>query len=460
MRRFILMIITLATVLCGCQKEDIAELPSGSEDRESVVTFNLFSENIDVIQTKALTPERERCIQEANIYCFNTVTGKCQWVYMTGTTAVNMKLTEGIWDVYVTANNGRFQTDNRAEVEKITHTIVSESDLEKNNVLPMQTKTRITVRGNMKVPITLTRIVAKVNVSVTVAAALRAKIRLQSISLKNVPGNCTYFKNNTPTSGMINYSERSCTNGTATSFYMLENCQGTNNAISDQRYKGRENAPKSASYLHIKAATDDELLDYYIYLGANNTTDFNVEGNKNYVVNINITGINETDWRVSVVEIPKNISVSLTCAHYKETVYLPVEPGVGTVHAGADRDITVTVNLSRPSRRNVRIGVLGAIYIDGIPNLYIDYNATSGAGERLWPTDYLVTIPAGSTSATKQLSKLKFRQGGIMAGFPSPSHCLIREVVKESGDVNNYLITSMDEPFSYDVEHIKSYPKD
>lgn len=389
MRYLILIMSILTTALYSCQKDDLTELPS--EDNESAITFNLQSDNIDVVQTRTLTPEREKYIREANIYCFNTITGKCQWVYMTGTTTVKMKLSEGVWDVYVTANNGRFQTDNRAEVENISPTIAAEADLERYDVLPMKAKTTITVSGNIQVPITLTRIVAKVEVSVTVASALRDKIHLQNISLKNVPSGCTYFKSNAPVSGMIDYADRTCTNGTATSFYMLENCQGTNNAISDQRYKGRDNAPKNASYLHIKAATDDKLLDYYIYLGANNTTDFNVAGNKNYVVKINITGINETDWRVEVGDLTK-ITVKITQADRTTVNYR-----VDGKFIASDNTLDVAVELSKPSLWDITIPIQGVLFLFD-DRVIIPENDVA---KQFFP-NARITIPAGSTKVMQR----------------------------------------------------------
>lgn len=272
----------------SCQKEELAEPPLRGSGKEATITFTLQPDQTDVVEmnSKALNPEREKYLRNAEIFCYDNKTDRCTWVWASGTNTVKLNLTEGSWDIYVLGNHeDRLETMPRSELERITKEITSEADLEKYSCLPMRGKITLEVTGNMRVPIVLTRIVAKVDVSITVAAAVSAEIRLQSIQLVNAPSSCTYFKTNSPTSGMISYSERVCTNGTATSFYMLENCQGTNNAISDQKYKGRDNAPANSSYLHVKAETDDALLDYYIYLGANNTTDFNVVGNKNYVIN-------------------------------------------------------------------------------------------------------------------------------------------------------------------------------
>lgn len=301
----------------SCQKEELAEPPLRESGKEATITFTLQPDQTDVVEmnSKALNPEREKYLRNAEIFCYDNKTDRCTWVWASGTNTVKLNLTEGSWDIYVLGNHeDRLETMPRSELERITKEITSEADLEKYSCLPMRGKITLEVTGNMRVPIVLTRIVAKIEVSTTVSAAVSAEIRLQSIQLVNAPSSCTYFKTNSPTSGMISYSERVCTNGTATSFYMLENCQGTNNDISDQKYKGRENAPKNSTYLHIKAETNDKQLDYYIYLGANNTTDFNVSGNKNYVITVNIQGVNDADWRVD--------ATTLTLSPFNDSYYL------------------------------------------------------------------------------------------------------------------------------------------
>ncbi|MEF2793658.1 MAG: hypothetical protein U0N09_12985, partial [Alistipes dispar] len=81
--------------------------------------------------------------------------------------------------------------------------------------------------------------------------------------------------------------------------YLLPNRQGTVSSITDQRQKNPDNAPANASYLLIRAVRGSKVLAYYIYLGGNNTSDFNVRANCHYRINISILGDKEVDTRIS-----------------------------------------------------------------------------------------------------------------------------------------------------------------
>lgn len=83
-------------------------------------------------------------------------------------------------------------------------------------------------------------------------------------------------------------------------FYMLSNRRGENSTIKDQKQKNAENAPKNASFFRIRGRSgENKIVDYIVYLGANNTSDFNVWPNEAHTYNITLSGDNETDTRIS-----------------------------------------------------------------------------------------------------------------------------------------------------------------
>ena len=287
MNKLYAIVGVLILMLAGCQKQVKRSSPeSGSEG--FAVQVSLIPENVQSVelQSKSLTPDQEKSIRDANIYCFHKTTGICKRAFI-GKNSASLNLIGGVWDLFVIANHGSdLGVKTRAQVEALAMSVSSEADLRRNSVLPMSGTKTITVSGKTSVLIQVSRIVAKVDVSVTVDPALVSRIKLKSISLVNVPGRCGYFQTNAPKSGMITYPEQSCVNGVSTSFYMFENRQGVNSAVTDQKYKGKSNAPAYATYIHIKAEMDGAALDYYIYPGENNTTDFNIKGNKSYVISI------------------------------------------------------------------------------------------------------------------------------------------------------------------------------
>ena len=81
--------------------------------------------------------------------------------------------------------------------------------------------------------------------------------------------------------------------------YVFENMQGCVPGITSQADKSILNAPENASYLLIRAVRGDKVLSYSIYLGENNTDNFDVERNTHQTFNITIRGDNEVDTRIS-----------------------------------------------------------------------------------------------------------------------------------------------------------------
>ena len=80
--------------------------------------------------------------------------------------------------------------------------------------------------------------------------------------------------------------------------YMPQNCQGIVASVTDQRLKDADHAPQYATYLMIRAVRENKVLEYRVYLGENNTTDFNVRRNTRYSLDITIEGESEVDTRV------------------------------------------------------------------------------------------------------------------------------------------------------------------
>ena len=62
----------------------------------------------------------------------------------------------------------------------------------------------------------------------------------------------------------------------AATYYLLENRQGEVAGIGSQQQKDQTRAPEHATYIAIAGEADGTQVVYRIYLGANNTTDFNV----------------------------------------------------------------------------------------------------------------------------------------------------------------------------------------
>lgn len=80
--------------------------------------------------------------------------------------------------------------------------------------------------------------------------------------------------------------------------YLPENRQGEVASIVSQQDKNRDDAPEHATYLLLRAVRGSKVLDYTVYLGENNTSNFDVRGNTSHTLDITILGDNEVDTRV------------------------------------------------------------------------------------------------------------------------------------------------------------------
>lgn len=146
-------------------------------------------------------------------------------------------------------------------------------------------------------PLSVRRTVAKIAYNIRVADKV-PDLELRSVRLCSVPGRTTLFTPaSTPSTSEKDFTDaplvelpdaarRSCSGVQ----YLFENPQGTVPSITDQRDKNADNAPSCASYLMIRATRGSRILDYRIYLGENNTTDFNVGRNTSHTLDITISG--------------------------------------------------------------------------------------------------------------------------------------------------------------------------
>ena len=158
--------------------------------------------------------------------------------------------------------------------------------------------------GSLRLPdVEVRRIAAKVTCRITIADP---DIEVRSLRLMSIPRVVRLFGAEDAPSAVaadyMNGSERPAAGMSAESvFYSFPNMQGTVPSIADQRQKNRDNAPDNASYLLIRAVKGDRILAYTVYLGGNNTSDFNVRANTHYRLDISILGDSEVDTRSGFV---------------------------------------------------------------------------------------------------------------------------------------------------------------
>ena len=293
MKRFLYSLLLPLSILCSCIYEDE---PACCRPMKVRVEMAVRPDPM-----MPVTRADEATIRDLNFYLYDDNGNVVLHRYQTSAT-LRFECLPGSYRIRIAANMGRDLGENPAS-EDFTVSHADEYD-----VLPMAYEGDITIipsaDGVLTLPaVEVQRCVAKISYHITVAPAV-ADIELRSVQLLSVPRSVSVFDMAAaPSDDSDDYMECPETKllgqQAVGDCYLLPNMQGSVASITDQRQKNPDNAPANASYLLIRAVRGSKILAYYIYLGGNNTSDFNVRANCHYRLNISILGDNEVDTRIS-----------------------------------------------------------------------------------------------------------------------------------------------------------------
>ncbi|MBP3527108.1 MAG: DUF4906 domain-containing protein, partial [Alistipes sp.] len=241
----------------------------------------------------------EMAIRDLNLYLYDDNGNVVLHCYQTSAT-LRLECLPGSYRMRIAANMGRNLGENPTW-EDFTVTHADEYDM-----LPMAYEDDVAIipsaDGVLMLPaVEVQRCVAKVSYNISVKPA---DIELRSVQLLSVPRSVSVFDMAAaPSDNPDDYADCPATElsgqQAAGDCYLLPNLQDLIPSITDQRQKNPENAPANASCLLIRAVRGEKVLAYYVYLGGNNTSDFNVRANVHYRFNISILGDSEVDTRIS-----------------------------------------------------------------------------------------------------------------------------------------------------------------
>ena len=253
--------------------------------------------------TRAVADESR--VEDINLYLFPANDAPARHVYAASQRTVALELPDGRYTLYAVANLGT-DTGPLPEAEVRALRSAWNPDGSDSGTLPMSAMRTFTVRGTTQIAIELVRAVAKVDFSYTVAADFRNSLSVRSVRLCNVPRFAALFGEGRITAdGECAATEAFPADGDGYSavYYLPENLQGKNVLIPGQEQKNEANAPEYAAYILIEGEADGLHVVYRIYLGENNTSDFNIARNRVYRIEARILGRNTVDWRVSTTEV-------------------------------------------------------------------------------------------------------------------------------------------------------------
>ena len=288
-----LLIFTAALFLWGCIAEDRTAC---ANPRGTFVSLTVRPERMFSVTRSA----DEYAIRDLNFYLYDDNGEVVLHRYQTSAT-LRFECLPGNYRLRIAANLNRDLGESPiSEDFTVTHR-------DTYDALPMAWDGDVTIpaSGGSLPTVEVQRAVAKISYDITVKPS---DIELLSVQLLSVPRTVSIFDvEAAPSDDPDDYMDCPETHlsgrSAAGTSYLLPNMQGTVPSITDQRAKNADNAPENASYLLIRAVRGAKALAYYVYLGENNTSDFNVRANTHYRFNISILGDSEVDTRVSSYEL-------------------------------------------------------------------------------------------------------------------------------------------------------------
>lgn len=284
-----LLIFTAALFLWGCIAEDRTAC---ANPRGTFVSLTVRPERMFSVTRSA----DEYAIRDLNFYLYDDNGEVVLHRYQTSA-ILRFECLPGNYRMRIAANLNRDLGESPASEDfTVTHK-------DAYDALPMAWDGDVTIpaSGGSLPTVEVQRAVAKISYDITVKPS---DIELLSVQLLSVPRTVSIFDvAASPSDDPDDYTDcperRVSGQQAAGDCYLLPNMQGTVPSITDQRAKNTNNAPENAAYLLIRAKRGDKILTYTVYLGENNTSDFNVRANVHYRFDISILGDNEVDTRIS-----------------------------------------------------------------------------------------------------------------------------------------------------------------
>lgn len=343
MKKLIYTVICMMLFCCACSDADIELNPATQAKQQLAMTFRCGA----MSPTRAATDDTR--IDDINLYLFPVNGGQARHVYIAPVRPVVLELPKGDYMLYAIANLGHDAGERTQDFVRSLR-VEREPAALADAPFPMSAQQAVSVRGDMQIAVSLIRAVAKVNFSYTVAADFAKTFCVKSVQLRSAPRSAALFGSSraesSETVADMPPVETSAT-AYAVTCYLLENRQGEVAGIGSQQQKDQTRAPEHATYIAIAGEADGTQVVYRIYLGENNTTDFNVGRNRVYNIDARILGMNTVDWRVSTAELtvtpfaenhapgePATSELRLTSTNDPENVYYlscHIDAGTGIV---------------------------------------------------------------------------------------------------------------------------------
>lgn len=295
MKKSLFTLLLALLAMTGCRQDEL----SAPEAGRTRLTLNLQPQR----PTTVTRTVDESTLADANLYVYREGESRPFAHFYTTDPYFVVDMEPAVYTFYAVGNAHR-DMGNLTQQELVD---CKEFGIENDGTLLMTGRTTENIDFSTHLlKLELYRKAARIAYNVTVAQpAIDAGIRIRSVQLCNEPNAAPLYETEDRTSADAGYGaseERPADEGgmAATgTFYMLPNKQGTVPSITSQDQKNRQNAPANAAHLRIRGTKGGTTLEYIVYLGANNTDDFNVCANEAHTYDVTIWSDTRTDTRIT-----------------------------------------------------------------------------------------------------------------------------------------------------------------
>ena len=288
-------LLAMTAVCSSCQPEEDMEAIGVEEDQPATIRLEVQGEELVNIATRDIN---ESVVSNLHILVYNSSGELIGQKYQTGssTVTVNTRSATGC-TIYAIANTGKadlfkgYAIHKESYLKSMVYSLTNWDDLGKGtNLLMTGSMKSVNIRAGaqtLSTRLVLTRMVARVELKIKVKES--SGITITDYSVKNTPSLSYYIarasEDAVQTATAAHWKESgviaaSGATSVSKTFYMFENRRGTK-SISAQKDKTTANAPAKATYVVIHGLVGAVTVTWTVYLGENNTRDFNIKRNGN-----------------------------------------------------------------------------------------------------------------------------------------------------------------------------------
>lgn len=299
-----LIVLTMSILHTSCQLDNIWN--EETERHPAIVRLKVTGQEQVNIATRTIN---EDAINNLHILIYDSKGELIGQQYSTSNTISVNTYSATKCTLYAIANTGKsdlfkgYDIHSENALKTLLRTITTWDELA--TFIPMvgiKSKVNI-VAGiqSLSEEITVTRMAAKITLNIKIKS--ESGITITGYKVCNLPSKSYYLSGSTDAnnttwleSGIQDIGNVITTNIV---FYMFENRQGVVSTITQQKDKTAINAPTYATYIVINGNLSGIAVNWRVYLGENNTTDFNIKRNSSYTYNITLEA-GKADSRVNI----------------------------------------------------------------------------------------------------------------------------------------------------------------